>query len=761
MFHRLGQWIARNPGAVIALWALALAAGVGWSLSLGTLPPAEVGSFLPDDAPNNVANRIMREAFPQLASLATAVVIIEREEGLTEEDLRWLNSAVDRAAKRIGEQLASEDESQQPRIVSPSNPVLRERMVSPERKAALALINLQSHFISERTIHAVETIESTVHDSTPNGLTVEITGQAGIGRDFFLATREALDRTTWVTIIAVLVILTFVYRSPIGAMVPLLAVGSSVYLAIILLKTLAWQGWSISNMEHLFAVVLLFGAGVDYAFFWVARYREELAAGSPPTEACAAAMRSAGPAILASALTTICGLSTLFAADLLPAKVAGQVLPIALSISLVAALTLIPALVRVFRGALFWPSNAAAQTTFGQKRLWPFVAAMVTRRPRTVFAIGGLILLIPGLYALTIQFRFDSLSQLPEGTSSKRGFDIAHRHFPQGEIYSTHILVDFDAGLRSAADARPFAHDLTRRMLGVEGVVDVYALSDPVGTRSDLELGFLMKRFAGGLYYAHEPSVLRFEVLIEPPPFSYRAMDIVEQLQTEAREALRAKASEGWVGQVYFAGLTSYIVGVRNISDSDQLRIMILASLVIGVIVYLLLRDLPMTLFMILATWLTFGAAITFSEWVVTQFAGLNGLDYKVRLIVFVIMVAVGQDYNIFLVTRWLQEPPEVSDAEAVRRAIVSTGSVISSCGLIMAATLGSLWAGGLSLLQQTGLALASGILIDTFFVRPILIPSFFLATKRRRHRNRSGALRNLTDNTSDSTFKPRSAKVD
>lgn len=740
MFFRLGQLVARKPWWMIGLWGFLLACGVGWSLYLGALPPAEVGSFLPEDAPSNMATRVMRRAFPDLASLSSVVVVIERESGLTPEDITWLDHVVQESATRINQTVLFQ-EGAGARVLSPASVLLRPRLVSPDGQAALALVNLQSHFISEHTIAAVEIIESHSRANTPPGLTVEITGQGGIGRDYFQATRQALHRTTWVTIVAVLVILTFVYRSPVGGGVPLIAIGSSVYIAFVVLKTLTWHGWPISNMEHLFAVVLLFGAGVDYAFFWVARYREEMARDATMVEACSSAMGYAAPAILASALTTICGLSTMMAADLLPARIAGKVLPLVLIIALAAALTLVPALVRLFRDAMFWPLTAKARLTFGQRRLWPWLARRVTRTPATVLLLGGIALAIPGIYAISIQYRFDSLSQLPEGTSSQRGFDIAHRHFPVGELYPTNVLIDLESRPRGAAELRPLAEKLTEEMRAVHGVVDVYSLTQPRGTRSENALGPLIERMATSLYYASDASVLRFEILIEPKPFSFEAMAIVERLRDIARETLDRQGEQARAGDIYFSGLTSYIIGVRNISGSDQLRIMILASLVIAAIIYVLIRDLPMTLFMILATWLTFGTAMTFSEWAVIRFVGLEGLDYKVRLIVFVIVVAVGQDYNIFLVTRWLQEPPEVDDAEAVRRAIVSTGSVISSCGLIMAATLGSLWAGGLSLLQQTGLALACGILIDTFFVRPILIPSFFLATKRRRRRKHFGAL--------------------
>jgi RND superfamily putative drug exporter len=191
--------------------------------------------------------------------------------------------------------------------------------------------------------------------------------------------------------------------------------------------------------------------------------------------------------------------------------------------------------------------------------------------------------------------------------------------------------------------------------------------------------------------------------------------------------------SAGRKVNVHLSGLTPYIIAVRDVSGRDQRRVMILATAMITVIVFLLTRNLTLTVFMVFATLLTYGATLKFTDLFVIHVVGLQGIDWKVRLIVFVIVVAVGQDYNIFLVSRLMEERQKTSEHEAVRRAVISTGSVISSCGIIMAATLGSLWAGELSLLRQVGFALALGILIDTYFVRPLLIPSFFLAVQRHR----------------------------
>jgi RND superfamily putative drug exporter len=293
----------------------------------------------------------------------------------------------------------------------------------------------------------------------------------------------------------------------------------------------------------------------------------------------------------------------------------------------------------------------------------------------------------------------------------------------RGEAGATANVGAVVAWLSHSTAAESAEPSLARKLLG----------RLPVGQQIE-ETGQFIRTF----YLSQQHQMLRFEVLIDYLPFSPEAMQLMGRIEQAATAAAAQSVQAGSV-EVVSTGPTPYILAIRDVVSRDQLLVKTLASAVIALIVFALIRDLPLTLFMLAATWLTYGAAIAISQGFFVWVMGYDGLDWKVRLIVFVIIVAVGQDYNIFLVSRLFQEPSDLPDAEAARRAIIRTGSVISNCGLIMAATLGSLWAGQLGLLRQVGFALALGILLDTFFVRPLLLPSFFLATKRRRRRVLAG----------------------
>ncbi len=527
----------------------------------------------------------------------------------------------------------------------------------------------------------------------------------------------------------------------------------------------------MSALERIFAVVLIFGMGVDFALFWIARYREQLRSNNDYSASAQTATRFCGPAIFVSAATTICGLTTLLVTRLIPTQNAGRVLAFALTVTLIAALTLAPALARLLGRWLFWPTGYQTQAILGQEHIWPRIASVVTRFP-LVILIGGLFVLGgPALSSAFIQPRYDSLSELPPGSSSLRGFNIANEHFEKGQLYSNNVLLVFPGRLPRLGELYKLSQQLSQRIAAVTGDSDVYSLNAPLGrgkaqtaaemgavaawlgrsleskaaapsvTQSLLshlpgmsnikELGETVRAF----YLSDKAHMLRFEVLIDTLPFSPRAMKLMEQVDRVTAKTIADTSFSVERPELLTTGPTPYILAVRDISTNDQIRVKILATLVIAVIVFSLIHDLPLTIFMLAATWLTYGATIAASQFFFVHIMGEVGLDWKVTLIVFVIIVAVGQDYNIFLVSRMFQEPPELSDTEAARRAIISTGSVISNCGLIMAATLGSLCVGRLGLLRQVGFALALGILLDTFFVRPLLLPSFFLATRRRRSR--------------------------
>lgn len=734
MFLRIGQCVARGWPIVLLVWA-GIVAGSWWvQPDLERIAAAEPAAILPPDAPSSQALRLMERAFPEWAARSQAVIVFSRRPALRAGDWEYIQ----RVVQRLREQPGADVEGW--RVHAPlDSPYHRRRMVSPDESCALVAVNMTANFTTRRVSRAVERMHALLEHGRPLGLETAITGSAGIGHDYAVATAAALDRTTWVTITLVVGILLVVYRAPVAAAIPLITISASVWVSFVVLDRLAAAGWAVGDLEKTFTVVLVFGAGTDFALFWLSRQREHLADGLGTRESAGRTTAAVGPAITASAATTIAGLATMTVARLSVLRVSGQVLGIGLAVALVASLTLGPALACLLGRAVYWPTRERLSPWGARSRLWNHLGLIVARRPGTVLGLGLVLLALPAARCVEMTFRYDTLAQLPPGSSAARGLALAENAFGVGALYPTTLLMPWD----NPAEAERLSARLAERLAEIEGVSDVHCEAYPSGVRAGASaVEAVARRLAQPLiaryYRSEDPAVMRVEVFIEAPPLSLEAMSIVERVTAEARAVLReagiaprlAGGSEG----VLAAGLTPYIIDIRRIVAVDQRWIMMLAPAVIWLIVLLLVRDVPLSAAMIGGTLLGFAAALGLTDGVV-RLAGGSGLDYKVRIFLFVVMVAVGQDYNIYLVTRLQQEAREYGLREAVLRAIVRAGSVISSCGLIMAAALGSLMATGMTLYRQLGLAFATGILLATFVVMPLLMPGFYLLWRRLRER--------------------------
>jgi len=731
MFRQIGHVVSRRPWTVVLLWIAAAAVLIALNWIFAGRKAGEPISFLPDGSEQQRALRLMAEAFPALAAQSQAAVIACRPGGLQPADMRYLENL----AVAIRQYAAAH--KLQWSVLSPSSEYLRQRLLSADREAALLVVNLPTFYANTAAAESVNTIEALSRRNRPAGLDVELSGTAAAARDYGNVTRRGVHRTAWVTILCVLVILLLVYRSPVAAALPIVGIGICTTIALLTLDLLAVLGWTFSDLERMFTVVLLYGAGTDFAMFWLARYREERDRfpGTDGRAAAAETTRRVGPAIVASSATTILGLLSLVTTEMIPTHNAGRVLGVVLCWAPVAGVTLIPAMVSLVGGAIFWPRHWGVVTTLGQRRLWPWLAAVVVRRPALMLIAGIVILAPPAVRAGFIRFRYDAFSELPAGSTSQRGAAIASRHFPPGELYPVTLLIHNRRAETDPAAMRGISARIATAVSKIDGVADVYDLNHPLGLwagRPDGLKRLLLETAAAPFYLSRRTHTIRLELTLRDEPFSIEAMQSLHRVRAVAEPIAQSPADGlGAQTQVLALGATPYIAEVRVYMARDQWRVWIGATAVIWLVLAVLVRRIGLSLFMIAATLLTYAATLGVTQEFFTHVLGTAGLDYKVKLFLFVIIVAVGQDYNIFLITRLRQEADEYGDEEGAQRAVVRTGSVISNCGLIMAATLGSLWAGGLELLRQLGFAFALGMLIDTFIVRPLLMPSFWLCARR------------------------------
>ena len=742
-----------------------VAAAVATWLFVGPVDPAasESPTYLPDDMPSQRAVERLLHHFPNSVGLSEAVVVFERPGGpLSRADME--------AIERVGGLIADANASAVPgldlagvtvrtpgSIPLPGNPLVSP--VSQQGQAALIVVNVPANFITTRASRVVHHIRAILQSGgLPDGLQAAVTGSSGYGCDYALATERSSHRTSYVTLAAVLIILIVVYRAPLAALVPLGAVTLAAAIVLKLLDVFSQLGMHAGTAERIFVFVLLYGAGTDYSLLLISRYREFILDAVPPREAAAKALRTTYPAILGSGTTNAIGLLTLCFASFRIFRTTGPAVGTAMCITLLAAGTLIPAMLAILGRAVFWPQRWKPDSAPQQREtskpaqdgspFWRRVAAAVTVRPGTVLAGCLLLLCAPAVFGARVSWVYDQLTSLSPSYGAIRGKDMVKRHWSIGQLAPVSVLVEVDSPLDDRRWSQ-IADALTTALHQTEGVQDVRSLSQPLGRRrapatqpwsaASGILHWMTDKLVWPAvraeYVAADGAASRLAVVLRDPALSLEAMQSARRLRQAAEQATRRLAPGA---RVLLAGATPRMMDLRTVTTRDFRRIAPLALGLIFLIVLALLREPVLCAFMVACTVVSYLATLGISEWVFVGLLDRTGLDWKVQVFLFVVMVAVGVDYSIFLAARLAEEKRRLPYDAAIRRAVVHTGPVISSCGIIMAATLGSLMAGDLKLLHQLGFALALGMLLDTFVIRPLALPAF-AALSHRLGRRASG----------------------
>ncbi|MCE5327112.1 MAG: MMPL family transporter [Planctomycetaceae bacterium] len=732
----LADLLIKCRWGVIAFWVVLTAALLHWApvVAPGT---SEAPSYLPDSCPYSKALAVTEHYFPQMAAQSEAVVVVERrDKPLTGEDL----SAVEALATAI-RNCQPQYAVRSPRSIGlprGTNPLISPAGAAGQ--AALITINVQANFVTIAATRAVERVSRVLGATAlPAGVTAHVTGSAAFGHDYGVASNTSSRRTTVVTIVAVMIILLLVYRAPLAALVPLAAITAAAVVSLRILDILQNMGMPLGTPERIFVLVLLYGAGTDYALLYISRYREFLSAAIPPRRAADDALKATFSAIFASGATDTLSILTLSFVSFAIFRSTGPAVAIALVVAMAAALTLIPAMVATLGHRLFWPGDPAAAKV--SRKFWPFIAHSVISRPLPILLVTVALMAVPAVRALDITWVYDTLADLRGNYESPKGLAVAERHWPRGETGPVTVIVESPSPLTRAqwsAHSKTFSDRLLALTDGPSRVADnIRSISSPVGVHNGGPMTDLLLRAANQAvareYLSADGRAMRMVVVLDEAPLTLAAMGHVDMIQ----KTLDAQAASALGGRVYLTGPTSQMLAVKTVTRSDFHMIVPMVLGVIFLVVLCLLRDVLLTLFMVATTILTYLATLGISYWVFVGLLGAEGLDWKVQVFLFIVVTAVGVDYNIFLAARLFQEARRHSPLDAVREAIIHTGPVISSCGLIMAATLGSLLSGDLALLIQLGFAFALGMLLDTFVVRPLVLPSFVVLTGRL-HRSRS-----------------------
>lgn len=657
--------------------------------------------------------------------------------------------------------------------------------------ARVAVLHLDTEFLAVANTAVFETLESELAEVrhwaerwTERPPELGISGSAAVGSDLLVASAEAVRSTEIATLVLVVIILAFVYRSPLMILIPMLTIGISLEISLRILALATqidqWMGWewwtfSVFKTTRIFVVVILFGAGTDFCLFLIARLRENLAEATSRAQAITEASRLTSGALIASAMTTVLGLGAMGFAEFGKLAYSGPAIAIALTVTLIACLTLAPALLMASRRWLMKPVGNASLDSASQAsliRFWDKLGEHVVRRPWAILLSSLAILAIPAWHGWNQQFHvtYDLLAGLDAERPSRQGTDILRRHFPVGESGPLILLAEFPDSRQVWLENRPSAEtleaagELALEIEKQEGVNYVRSVASPLGHRGRpagpsqqaiRSIPSVQNLFAAApVTDQNHGLVLRFDAVLRTDAFSLDSMLTLERLLAKLNQL--SAESTFWQGVRFsVAGTTAAINDLRLVTTSDTQRIEILVVAVVFLVLFLLLRHPVTCAYMVATVLLSYWVAVGLTDWTFAYFYGpdYHGLEWKVPLFLFVILVAVGEDYNVYLASRVFEEQEKHGPFGGLRRAIGKTGGIISSCGVIMAGTFVSMtapiwpnfvpegipWlddmiasrAGSLQGMIQMGFALTIGVLLDTFVVRPILLPAYLAIVAR------------------------------
>ena len=675
MFAAIARFDVRFRWLIVAVWVLGVIAAVRTLPSLSSVTQSSNVQFLSPSSPS-VQAALLAAPFQSGNPSATAIIVASRESGPL--------TAADTAA--IGR---LEDATRQVSGVT----LVRDAGASQDGQAIEAVVTVTAAAANSNTAarDVVDGIRASFSQvGAPDGLSFHLAGPLAVSVD---ASGGSAGNITRFTLIFVIVLLFIVYRAALAPLITLIPAALAVALSGLLIAQLARAGVSVASIAQLLLIVLLLGAGSDYGLFLSFRFREELARGTEPHRALITAVARVGEAITYSGLTVAAALLTLLLAPFGIYRGLGPALALGIGVMLAAALTLTPSLLAIFGGAAFWPSRLKPGTQ--RAGLWGRVAERVVRHPVLTLTAG--VVLFGALAAGLIGYRTGGLTNsAPAGSDSAAGAAVLAARFPRANAGSDQLLLRFDSPVRDTA---------------VLTQVQAQLAAAPV-----------FRSVTGPLTSLDGRTVQYYSVLKAGPVGSTSAANAIPA----ARDALTAVARASGAHASGIAGQDASAYDINSASNASLTLVVPIVLVLMLVLLGLMLRSLVAPWYLALTVGLSYLASLGFAMIVFVHLAGNDGLIFVLPLLLFVFSMALGEDYNILVMSRIREEAHHArSLSEALTRAIGVTGGTVTSAGVILAGTFVVLGlAGGRGDAQQLGFSIAFGVVLDTFFVRTLLVPS-------------------------------------
>jgi putative drug exporter of the RND superfamily len=702
---KIGRW------ATLIIW-IAVVALLNIIFPQANSYENNLAANLTDDQPSVVAQKLAEKEFPS-ESGKPALLTWYRSTGISDEDLQSIQKlSEDLSKEKLPHQLDSVPLHQIPL------PALKEQL-SEDGKAFIYPVLFDKNAGAEELEKSFEALDKRVSNHFENNplktsmkdqdeLLLRVTGPAGIQVDATELFSQGDVKLLIATVILVLVFLLVIYRSPILALVPLVAVGFAYGVISPLLGIAGKEEWVTFDSQGLsIMTVLLFGAGTDYCLFLIAQYRSHLEEEDNKLAALKKALGNSSGAIAMSGLTVVFSLLALLLAQY--GAIQRFAIPFSLSIliMMIASLTLVPSLLSILGRVSFFPFIPRTEKMIQERAIKKGIPVrkrkerhkagrafgqFITRFPRSITIVTTLVLGLLAYSATNITYTFDTLSSFPEDMPSREGFTLISDHFTPGELAPLQVMVQTDGKDVNLAD----------ELLALDYVAKVL---EPQQGKTDTNL-------------------LSYTVELEDNPYSNTAMDRIPDIKKTISTSLKSAGVEQYSDKVWIAGQTAEQYDTRNVTDNDAKIVIPVIIVMIALLLFFYLRSLVAMVYLMATVLLSYFSALGLGWLVLHYLLGFDAIQGFIPLYSFVFIVALGEDYNIFMVSSIWKKSKKQPLALAVKEGVAETGSVITSAGLILAGTFAVLTTLPIQVLVQFGVVTAIGVLLDTFIVRPFLVPA-------------------------------------
>ncbi len=709
MFGKIARFSVRFRWFIIIFWIAAVPVVTANFPNINDVTKTNASDFLPKNSPTDQANAL-ETAFQHKDTQANAIIIFSRNgDALTDSDMAAMQQVVASVKK-------DKDITE-----------VRDTGQSADGQAHEFLAGLNGNVNGPNGADAVKNLRDKMQAvKLPAGLQVNLTGDLAASADAESSNNQGRNSTEGYTVILIIVLLLFVFRALLAPLVTLIPAGLALAISQPVIAESTKAGVQVGFITQILLIVLILGAGTDYGLFLVFRVREELRKGAAPKEAVIKALTRVGESITFSAATVIAALLSLLLATFGIYKGLGPALAIGLGIMLLIALTFLPAVLAVLGRAVFWPSKTIKQPL--KLGLWGKIADRAITRPYTMLVLGAVVFAALALGMLGYKAGGFGNQSAPKGSDSAVGQVILDKHYPAASNSPQLLLFGFkssvwnDLSVLQTAQGKLLA---TGDFKQVIGPFTANGFSLTPASLQQLHASDPTNPILQGVSQFISPdgkTVQFYGVLKVGKSGTNTAMKATPGIRSDAARVARGIGAI--VGTDYSSDSVAY--DVNHVANSDLKKIIPVVLVIIAVLLAIMLRSLVAPLYLIVTVGLSYLASMGFAMIAFVHLGHQDGLFFILPFLMFVFGMALGEDYNILVMSRIREEAHgKVTLKEAVTKAIGVTGTTITSAGLILAGTFTILGlVGGDQSVEQIGFGVAFGILLDTFFVRTLLVPS-------------------------------------